>query len=270
MAGESAWIEKPACWGYENASAFEAESVARAYRHRPPYPPELFGILDGLIRPPRRVLDVGCGNGLVARPLAPRVDALDALDLSAAMIAEARELPGGTHPHITWIIGRAEDAPLRPPYGLITAGESLHWMEWDVVLPRFAALLTPGGRLAIVNKREVAAPWADELAQIIPRYSTIRNFSRVDMIRALEQRGLFRTEGTQELPPVRFRQSLDDYIEGQHSQSSFSRERMPPEAAAAFDAEVRALVGRFAGDTLDLQVETRVVWGTPLAPAEGR
>ena len=45
-----------------------------------------------------------------------------------------------------------ETAPLDPPYALVTAGESLHWMAWEVVLPRFAAALVPGGLLAIADR----------------------------------------------------------------------------------------------------------------------
>ena len=70
--------------------------MARAYRHRPPYPDEVFGVLDGLITGrPRTVLDLGAGEGALARPLAGRADHVDALDISAAMVAEGRGRPGG-------------------------------------------------------------------------------------------------------------------------------------------------------------------------------
>lgn len=39
-----------------------------------------------------------------------------------------RWLAGGDAKNLRWIVGRAEDAPLNPPYDLTTAGESLHWM----------------------------------------------------------------------------------------------------------------------------------------------
>jgi 2-polyprenyl-3-methyl-5-hydroxy-6-metoxy-1,4-benzoquinol methylase len=113
------------------ARAFQDRSVAAAYRLRPPYPPETFEVLAGLLADgPRVALDVGCGDGAIARPLAPLVDRVDAVDASAAMIEAGKGLPGGGHPRLRWIIGRAEDAPLRPPYALVTAGSSLHWMDW--------------------------------------------------------------------------------------------------------------------------------------------
>src|SRR5439155_17899141 len=103
-----------------------------AYRSRPPYPDELFEILAGLISDePRVVLDAGCGTGEIARPLLGRVDRVDAVDFSPAMIERGRRSPGGDHPNLRWIVGRAEDVPLAPPYALITAGASLHWMDWE-------------------------------------------------------------------------------------------------------------------------------------------
>src|SRR6201997_46993 len=55
------------------AAAFGHPGVARAYRHRPPYPDEVFDLLEGLITDrPRTVLDIGAGEGALARPLARR------------------------------------------------------------------------------------------------------------------------------------------------------------------------------------------------------
>ena len=47
---------------------------------------------------PRTVLDLGCGTGYLARPLAPLVDRVDAIDISAAMIEEGKRLLGSDHP----------------------------------------------------------------------------------------------------------------------------------------------------------------------------
>src|SRR4051794_7774514 len=145
-------LPKPHHLGSKYAAVFQDQSVVAAYHHRPTYPAELFPIIANLIADaPRAVLDVGCGTGDVTRPLAPLVDRIDALDVSAAMLEKARTLPGGDNPRINWILGRAEDREVRPPYALITAGQSLHWMDWDVVMPRFQTLLTPQGFLAIVG-----------------------------------------------------------------------------------------------------------------------
>jgi 2-polyprenyl-3-methyl-5-hydroxy-6-metoxy-1,4-benzoquinol methylase len=70
---------------------------------------------------PRTVLDIGTGTGAVARPLAPLVERVHAVDWSAAMIEEGRQLPGGDHPNLIWSVGPAETVALAPPYGLVTA-----------------------------------------------------------------------------------------------------------------------------------------------------
>ena len=55
----------------ELAAVFGYPGVAGAYRHRPPYPAEVFEVLERIITDrPRRVLDIGAGEGALARPLA--------------------------------------------------------------------------------------------------------------------------------------------------------------------------------------------------------
>ena len=69
----------------ELAAVFGFRGVAGAYRHRPPYPAEVFDTLEQIITDrPRRVLDIGAGEGALARPLARRVDQVDAVDLPVA------------------------------------------------------------------------------------------------------------------------------------------------------------------------------------------
>ena len=141
---------KPKHLAPKYGAQFKDQSIVTAYRRRPPYPDETFDILTGLIASePKRVLDVGCGTGYLARPLSQRVDAVDAVDISANMIAQGKRMPGGNAPNLRWIEGSVEEAALSPPYGLVTAGESLHWLDWSVVLPRFRDLLVADGVLAI-------------------------------------------------------------------------------------------------------------------------
>jgi SAM-dependent methyltransferase len=251
------------------ASAFQEPSVVRAYQYRPTYSAAVFDILAGLaVDQPRHVLDVGCGTGLLARHLVGRVDRVDAVDVSEEMIGQGKRLPQGDHPNLNWILGRVEDAPLHPPYALITAGDSLHWMDWEVVMPRFAQMLTPRGMLAILGADQLPTPWDDELRPIRQRYSVISNWQSFDHIKAVEDRGLFHRAGAQRTAPVPFVQSIDDYIESFHGRAGFSRERMTAEAAAAFDREVRELVSHYSPEQVELQLVTEVVWGKPLNPGE--
>jgi SAM-dependent methyltransferase len=244
------------------AEAFGYPGVASAYRHRPPYPDEVFSVLTGLISDsPRTVLDLGAGEGALARPLAALVDHVDAVDISAAMIEEGRRRPGGDAPNLRWIVGAAETAPLGGPYALVTAGAAMHWMRWRETLGRLAAVMTDGALLAIGGHGHDDPPG---LTEIIVRYSRSPDYDPdFRLVDALAATGLFEPVGEAATAPTPFRQRTEDYIEYLHSTSSLAREWMEPGEAAAFDREVAAVVAPFATDGwLDLPVTARFSWGT--------
>ena len=258
---------KPAHLTGENAARFQDPSVVDAYQLRPPYPPETFTILaDLIVDQPRIVLDVGTGPGKIARELAPFVDRVDALDWSAAMIALGQRLPGGNDSRIRWLHARVEEADLHPPYALITAGVSLHWMDWEVVLPRFHDVLTPGGVLALVNDRTTRPPWHTALVALIQQYSTQQRES-FSLIEELSVRGLFRQLGERQTPPMTITQSVDDYIAELHSHSHLTRADLGDGAVEQFDAAVREMVAPHVTDQrITLEVTGQVIWGAPLRP----
>lgn len=159
---------KPGHLGLKYAEQFKDSSIAEVYHRRPPYSDEAIDTLIALMTgEPRTILDVGCGTGDLARRLVSEAERIDAVDFSRAMIAKGRALPEGRHPRLHWIFGRVEEVELRPPYALITAGESLHWMEWDAVFPLFQRILTPHGFLAIVERETEPSPWSDALGKLI-------------------------------------------------------------------------------------------------------
>jgi len=257
---------RPAHLTVENAAQFQARTVAERYRLRLPYPAAIFDILAGLIvGAPRVVLDVGTGTGDLARGLASRADRIDALDPSAEMLAAGKLLPGGDSPHLRWMLGTAEDAPLDPPYGLVVAGESLHWMDWARVLPRFASVLLPGGMLAIARRDELEPPWRDALTALIREHSAMYNYQEFNLVEELTARGLFAEADERETAPGTFVQPVEDYIGSFHSMSSLSLERLTPDAAADFDTRLRALLAPYTVDgAVTLQPFGHVVWGRPL------
>ena len=203
----------------------------------------------------------------MARNLATRVDRVDAVDISTEMIAAGKALPGGDLPNLRWILGTAEDAPLDPPYGLVVAGESLHWMNWERVLPRFASVLMPGGMLAIARRDQPPPLWHDALSALIREHSAMYNYQDFDLIAELTVRGLFEEVGERATAPGTFVQPVVDYINSFHSMSSLSLERLTPDAAVDFDAKLRVILAPYAVDgAVPLQPYGHVVVG-PTAEA---
>lgn len=251
------------------AGTFKYEAVAEAYQHRPPYPAEVFDRLEALITDePRRVLDIGAGEGAIARPLAHRVESVDAVDVSPAMVDAGRQRPGGDQANIHWQVNSVESAALTGPYALVTAGASIHWMPWEETFARIVPHLTPNAQLVVIEHGSVDEPWWDDIAQVLERHSRKKNhdpnFSVVDAIR---ERGLLDLTGTERTTPVTYHQRVADYIEQFHSTSSLARDLMPADEAAAFDDAIERAVSPYAQDgVLELKVVAELSWGRPLAP----
>lgn len=239
---------------------FTDATVARSYRCRPPYPDAVFALLARRLVSPRIVLDAGAGTGALARRLTAFAERVDALEPSAAMIAEGRLLPGGSDRRIRWIHGTAETGPTDPPYGLITCGESLHWMDLAVVLPRFREALASGARLAIVGNVNVHGPYREEVWAITDRYAVVHP-ETPDAVEAVRASGVFTVEDEERTEPMSFEQSVDDYIEFLHSTSALAHAQLG-ERAEEFDAELRAVFARRGIDRLRYGVVGTVTWAS--------
>lgn len=266
---------QPKQFSPEYASVFQDASVVAAYPNRAPYPPETFDRLAGLIDravAPVRVLDAGCGTGQMTSGLLPHVDEIDAADISAAMIKAGKQMPYAADLRINWITGPIEEVELRPPYALIVAAASLHWMPWAVTLPRFARMLAANGYLALVENRPTRQPWADELRPLLAHYSMNQDFQPYDMntvAATLAKQGLFQETDRIEVSPITYQRSIDAWIESIHAANGFSRDRMDATLAAEFDAQARKIVAAHCpSGEVEQQVRARIIYGKPLAPDE--
>lgn len=97
----------------------------------------------------QRVLDVGCGTGIMSARLADSGRRVLGVDLSPAMIRRARR---HDRPNLDFIKGDAEQLPLKD--GMFDALVNLisfhHYPHPDRALAEFHRVLRPGGRLVLV------------------------------------------------------------------------------------------------------------------------
>ena len=238
---------RPRQYWDDYASRFKNRSLAETYELRPPYPDETYKILLSLLgESPGRILDVGCGPGKIARRLVNHVDSVDAVDFSEEMIRVGKSLVNGDHPNLRWMVGPVEEVQMYPPYSMVTAGASIHWMEWDVVFPRFKEVLTTDGSLVIIDGDcPVGSPWHDAELSLIRKYSTNRHHESIDLIQELVNRGHLHLIGDKKTTPVSFSQPLTDYVQSFHSRESMSKEHMGEENVRAFDAELSDILSDF-------------------------
>jgi SAM-dependent methyltransferase len=215
------------------------------------------------------VLDAACGSGFLARHFVAHADRIDAVDFSAPMIDEGRRAPGGDSPRINWICSAVEDAPLKPPYALITVGDAMHWLEWDRVLPKFAACLSPRGMLAIAELVILRESWTDEILRITWPYSMNQKFQPYNMmtvVEELQRRSLFEMKESRETADSSARQPIAEVVESVHARNGFSRDRMDASAAAECDELLtRAYSRHFPDGIVTLRYHGRVIWGRPLS-----
>ena len=132
------------------------EGAAAHYRYgRPPYSPQLEAALaeelslDGS----GRLLDGGCGPGILTVRLAHLFEEAVGLDPDAAMLAEGRRVAAERGiSNIRWVQAVAEDLPEAAPgpHRLATFGQSLHWTDEERVVETVYDMLERGGALALI------------------------------------------------------------------------------------------------------------------------
>jgi trans-aconitate 2-methyltransferase len=117
--------------------------------------------------PGGRVVDLGCGTGELTRLAHERLGARETVgvDASPAMLAKAAAEAGGG---LSFRQGDLADVA-GGPYDAVLSNAALHWVpDHGRLLPRLAALLAPGGQLAVqvpANEEHPSHALAREVAR---------------------------------------------------------------------------------------------------------
>ena len=176
------------------------------------YRPVHDAVLRGLRRSGcRRVLDVGCGTGLLAARIRRELDGAQAVgcDFSRGMLHRA----AAHEPGAPWVQGDALRLPFRAgSFDAVVSSESFHWFpDPAAALAEFHRALAPGGRafIALVNPpveavsraTRSASRWLGEPLQW-PTRRRMRERLGAAGFRVERQERIFRVPMGLLLPPV--------------------------------------------------------------------
>lgn len=176
------------------------------------YRPEHDAVVRALRREPvKRVLDVGCGTGILTRRIASQLPAAHVVgcDFSAGMLRQAssRRHAAG------WVRGNALQLPFADAlFDAVVSTEAFHWFpDQAAALAEFYRVLRPGGRMlvSLINPPlEVVSRITRRSSRLIgqplfwPTRSRMREQTRAAGFRVLAQHRVFRVPAGILMPSV--------------------------------------------------------------------
>lgn len=171
------------------AAAYAASAVHRGG-------PDLDAMLaEGVRTGSERVLDVGCGAGHTALAFAARVAEVVALDLTPAMLEQARRLAAERGlPNVSFREGNAAELPFPDAsFDLVTSRLAAHHVAQPAaMLCEIARVLRPGGCFLLSDTVADEDPMLDSFVNAL---ELLRDASHVRDHRVSEWQTMFRTAG---------------------------------------------------------------------------
>jgi SAM-dependent methyltransferase len=135
-------------------------------RYREPYPAVFFSAVAERLgfRGDEKLLDVGCGPGLLAVGFAPFVGSCTGVDPEPAMLAAARAAAQAAGVELRLIEARVEDLPAGiGAFDLVTIGRALHWLNREATLQVLNRIVAADGAVLSCGTRTSGSdlnPWA--------------------------------------------------------------------------------------------------------------
>ncbi len=245
-----------------DATVFQPHRFRSAARHylagRPPYAPRLIRLVAELLRlsGSDRLLDLGCGPGVLAGAFAPVVGEVVAIDPEPEMLRVAEATYGGAS-NIRFVQGSSFDlSPSLGPFRLVTMGRSFHWMDRAATLLLLDSMIEPDGTVALFNSHLCEVPdnaWYAGYRNLLRRYAEndtaharhhdgtwVRHeaflldsaFCQVDEVSVIERRQV----------------TVEQLVDRAFSRSSTAPDRLGGAASAKMAADIEALLRPQAGD----------------------
>jgi SAM-dependent methyltransferase len=234
-------------------------------RYREPYPAVFFSTLAERLslRGDERLLDVGCGPGLLALGFASYVASCAGVDPEPLMLAAARTASAAAGVHLTLIEGRIEDLPASAGvFDLVTVGRAMHWLDRAAALPVLDRIVAAGGAIISCGARTVdteLTPWVKAYEAVRrawaegPRDENYERRYHIDYA-AWFAGSRFKVIERIELTH-RHQVSIDDLVGRALSKSNTSPEVLSDQQTI-FEAEIRRMLEPFAIDgVLEEEIE---------------
>jgi SAM-dependent methyltransferase len=219
----------------------------------------------------RRLLDVACGTGIVARLATAETDAVTGVDVHPGLLGLAREI----EPRVDWVCADARTLPLpRAVFDVACCQQGLQFVaEPAAALRELRRVLSPGGRLVLALWCDVSrAPGFDALVTVLDRHGGPGDVMRrpfglgdAGTVRALlAATGFTAPHVTTQVIAARF-PSVREFFERQAAGSPLAGPlaALPDTTRAAMIRDLAAALGdRVDDDGLLLPIESHVVTAT--------